>query len=238
LTLFEDNVDVEDIPWQGYGTWQGDFTFAGDYGLCYVAGINGHASNTGVYSGYSNYACIPDPPSAPPYAHGYDICPLILDLDGDGVPTTGLENTVAFFDTNRDGIREASGWTAPYARDAFLWMDMNANGRPDPGELFGAGMPLPGGGYARNGFQALASYDENGDGMITRDDPVLDRVRLWIDFNHDGDAQPLHDLPVHRMSSNGNVLMYLSWAALLTHERGGAPVRRMFAAPRTFAHSK
>src|ERR1043165_6096651 len=103
---------------------------------------------------------------------------------------------------------------------------MNDNGHADPGELFGAGMPLPAGGYARNGFQALSAYDDDGDVQITRDDAVWDRLRLWIDLNHDGASQPhevstpgsehiesfdLDDIPVHRMMSNGNVLMFLSW---------------------------
>src|SRR6185436_18010865 len=49
-------------------------------------------------------------PSSPPEQHGYEICPIILDLDGDGFETTGPESPVAFFDTNYDGIRELSGW--------------------------------------------------------------------------------------------------------------------------------
>jgi len=170
LSLFEESYDVSDLPWQGWnGAWNGSFFYTGDYDLCYVAGIDGHAVNTSVTTSYSNTACTGPPPSNPPYFHGYDICPLILDLDGDGIPTTGLEDVVSFFDTNHDGIREASGWTSPYARDAFLWMDINGNGRPDPGELFGAGMPMPEGGYARNGFQALALYDDPEYGVTATD---------------------------------------------------------------------
>jgi len=243
FSLFENLYDVNDTPFVGWnGNWTGTITYAGDYGNCYQAGVSAHAIDTETNTKYSATTCITGQYNPPPY-HGYDICPLILDLDGDGVPTTGLENAVAFFDTNRDGIRESSGWTSPYARDAFLWMDLNQNGSPDPGELFGAGMPLPGGGYARNGFHALSAYDEassggNGDGYITRDDAVWDSLRLWIDLNHDGRSSPheimtpgaehitgfdLDEMPIHHADSHGNVIMYFGWFDLKLHDAGSAP---------------
>jgi hypothetical protein len=245
LSVYEDGYTVNDTPFNGWnGYWTGTTTIHGDYGLCYQAGISAHGVDTSTYTAYSGTACVPYPYEPPPYHHGYDICPLIIDLDGDGVPTTGLENTVAFFDTNRDGVREASGWTAAGERDAFLWMDLDGNGDVDPGELFGAGMPLPdGSGYARNGFQALRAYDlpafgGNGDGVIDRRDAVWDSLRLWVDSNHDGLSQPHEfsapggehienfELPaaaVHRTGFNGNVLMFLGWFNVTLHEQGSQP---------------
>jgi hypothetical protein len=244
LSLYEDSVTVNDMPYTGFnGRWVGSFTYQGYVGNCYQAGINGHGVDTDVNVAYSNTACIAGRYDPPPYQHGYDICPLILDLDADGIPTTGLENAVTFFDTNRDGVREASGWTAPYAHDAFLWTDLNGNGVADPGELFGAGMPLPSGGYARNGFEALRAFDSaqaggNGDGLITRSDAIWDSLRLWVDVNHDGRSDPreistpgaehivsfdLADVPVHRMDPLGNVVMYFGWFDLRVHEPGSQP---------------
>jgi hypothetical protein len=53
-----------------------------------------------------------------------------------------------------------------------------------------------------NGYCALAKWDlkengGNGDGIIDFHDAVWPRLRLWIDANHDGIAQPdeLHSLP-------------------------------------------
>ena len=52
----------------------------------------------------------------------------------------------------------------------------------------------------RNGYEALRKWDgrrEDGsylekvrDGFITPEDPVFDRLRLWLDVNHDAVAQP------------------------------------------------
>jgi hypothetical protein len=107
--------------------------------------------------------------------------------------------------------------------------DVDGNGSVDPGELFGSTMLLPDGTRATNGFQALAMYDEpayggNGDGLIGHDDAIWDRLRLWIDRNHDGLSQPreieslgkehivsltLNPLHLHRVEPNGNSLMLL-----------------------------
>jgi hypothetical protein len=122
-------------------------------------------------------------------------------------------------------------------------MDLNGNGDADSGELFGAGMPLPTGGFARNGFQALAVYDASayggdGDGLITRADAVWDRLRLWVDANHDGRSDPrelstpganhidnfdLAAVSMHRAYSNGNTLMFSSWYRAALHAPGAAP---------------
>jgi len=127
----------------------------------------------------------------PQQDHGWTICPIILDLDGDGFVTSGAESPVSFFDTDYDGVREPSGWTAAGANDAFLWMDVNDNGSVDPGELFGSTMLMPNGVRAKNGFEVLTMYDQpayggNNDGVIDRHDAIWDRLKLWIDSDHDG----------------------------------------------------
>jgi hypothetical protein len=60
--------------------------------------------------------------------------------------------------------------------------------------LFGQATPLVGlEGTAADGFQALAQYDCNADGVIDAQDPVFARLRLWSDANRDGqtDAEEL-----------------------------------------------
>lgn len=117
--------------------------------------------------------------------------PLVLDLNGDGIHTTGVEDPVSF-DLTGDGVPERLAWTDPATEEAFLWLDLHPNGRVDDGsELFGHGTLLENGRNATDGFEALAQYDRallggNGDGRISAADRVWHRLRLWVDSNHDG----------------------------------------------------
>lgn len=43
--------------------------------------------------------------------------------------------------------------------------------------------------YAKQGFAALAKYDDNKDLMISAEDVVFSELRLWKDINHDGQVQ-------------------------------------------------
>jgi len=73
-----------------------------------------------------------------------------------------------------------------------VWLDRNGNGVVDSGaEFFGNYTPLSTGAVALNGFNALADFDRpalggNGDGVIDRSDAVFERLRIWIDSNHNG----------------------------------------------------
>ena len=118
-------------------------------------------------------------------------CPLILDLNGDGIQTTDASTPVQF-DLNADGVAESLTWTNGATEEAFLWTDVMPNGTVDSGaELFGIGTAMPSGGRAANGFVALAFHDHpanggNGDGEITLADAIWSRLRLWVDANHNG----------------------------------------------------
>jgi hypothetical protein len=109
--------------------------------------------------------------------------PLLLDLDGGGIKTVGL-NAGIHFDHDKNGHKELTGWVAP--GDGALMLDMNGNGRLDSGrELFGGMTVLPNGVTAANGFQALAYYDANGDGRIDANDPVWSQLRVWRHLDYD-----------------------------------------------------
>ena len=111
-------------------------------------------------------------------------CPLVLDLDGNGLETTGILNGT-HFDHNGDGFRETTGWVQ--GGDGLLVWDRNGNSQIDSGaELFGSATPLTAGGNASNGFIALADLDQNGDGKVDNLDPAFSNLRIWKDVDQNG----------------------------------------------------
>lgn len=121
--------------------------------------------------------------------------PLVLDLDGDGIETLGINATThVVFDTDGDGLKTGTGWIS--ADDGLLVFDRNANGTIDNGgELFGD-QTLVNGVKASDGFSALAGEDTNADGKFDATDTNFTNVRVWQDANADGISQSseLHTL--------------------------------------------
>jgi len=60
-------------------------------------------------------------------------CPIILDLDGDGVETLNMADSSIYFDHNRDGFAQRTGWAG--ADDGILVRDLNGNGQIDNDHL-------------------------------------------------------------------------------------------------------
>jgi Ca2+-binding RTX toxin-like protein len=119
--------------------------------------------------------------------------PLVLDLTGDGLQTSGINaSSPLLFDHDADGTKTATGWIS--AGDAMLVRDLNGNGTVDTGrELFGDETQLQNGTragqFARDGFEALADLDSNADGVFDARDLTYANVLLWQDHNQDGTAQ-------------------------------------------------
>jgi len=144
------------------------------------------------------------PPTPPPQ---YTTCvqsnnecqdPLILDLNGDGIHTTGVNEPV-WFDMDGDGLLEQTAWTNAATGEGFLYLDLDHKGRvTNGGELFGVGTVMPDGSRGRDGFAALAVYDGNGDGVVDANDDVWNRLRIWVDANHDGICDPGETGPIHK----------------------------------------
>lgn len=121
--------------------------------------------------------------------------PLVLDLDGDGIETVGIDSTThVIFDTNGDGLKTGTGWVGK--DDGLLVLDRNGNGTIDNGgELFGD-QTLVTGVKTTDGFSALRAEDTNTDGIFDANDANFTNVRIWQDKNQNGisEAGELHTL--------------------------------------------
>jgi hypothetical protein len=119
--------------------------------------------------------------------------PVVVDVLGNGFSLTSAPNGVSF-DLRNSGTPQTLSWTSADSDDALLAFDRNGNGMIDNGrELFGNATPQmpPEKGESLNGFRALALYDGfgyggNGDGLITGQDAIFNRLKLWQDKNHNG----------------------------------------------------
>lgn len=186
--------------------------------------------------------CVPESEcSIPPCPGGYvdngaGCCcsthsPIVIDVDGQGFLLTNLVDGVNFDINDRFYLNRVS-WIQQTSTNAWLALDRDGDGTiDDASELFGnlTPQPPPPPGMARNGFLALAVFDQplyggNGDGIIDARDAVFSRLRLWQDLNHDGISQPeeLKTLPEmgvaaislqytesRRTDQYGNVFRYL-----------------------------
>lgn len=104
--------------------------------------------------------------------------PLIVDLDGDGFETTGVEGG-GRFDVDADGVDDQVSTAT--GGDALLVMDRDGNGRIDDGrELFGDHHG------AADGIAELGRLDVNGDGRIDASDPAWGDLGLWADHDRNG----------------------------------------------------
>lgn len=102
--------------------------------------------------------------------------PIILDLDGDGIETSGIKNGINF-DINADGINDRTSIASD--GDAFLAYDKNGNGVIDNGtELFGDQNG------SSNGYEELSKYDDNQDGQIDKNDTIYEQLST-LTFNKD-----------------------------------------------------
>ena len=126
--------------------------------------------------------------------------PIIIDTRGEGFHLTDVLHGVKFaFFPGKPAVQMS--WTDPAFSNGFLVLDRNGDGTINDGtELFGNLTPQPRSSKP-NGFLALAVFDEpanggNGNGFIDPGDAVYDRLRVWIDANHNGISEPseLHTL--------------------------------------------
>lgn len=151
------------------------------------------------YNSTTNDYSQPVPPGCTDPCQG---SPLIIQLGRGGLRLTEPD---VEFDLLKLGYAQDVAWTPAGEPEGFLVLDRNGNGAIDDGsELFGDHTPLSWGTVgptARDGFQALAWFDErlqggNADGWIDVHDAVYPYIKVWIDFDHNGLSQPAELFPL------------------------------------------
>ncbi len=101
-------------------------------------------------------------------AQGDFIDPLVFNFNGE-LPK--LDSNTFSFDIDSDGETDQISRLAE--GNGFLALDKNGNGNIDDGsELFGA--------KSGNGFAELAEYDTDNNCWIDANDPIMDKLRIWM----------------------------------------------------------
>ncbi len=101
-------------------------------------------------------------------AQGDLIDPLVFNFKGE-LPK--FDSGTFCFDIDSDG--EADQISRLVEGNGFLALDKNGNGKIDNGkELFGA--------KSGNGFAELVEYDSDNNGWIDANDPIMDKLRIWM----------------------------------------------------------
>lgn len=159
---------------------------------CQPAGPPPYGGNGVTYSwDYASCQWVPSN-SCPNQSCG---SPIVIDTEGTGFHLTSAKDGVVF-DFFGDGhpIRIAwtekgsqNGWLALPDKDGHITSARDLFGNLTPQYLMASHPP--------NGFSALAAYDDPGKGgnnnnIIDPGDAVWGKLRVWIDRNHDGVAQP------------------------------------------------
>ena len=120
--------------------------------------------------------------------------PLVLDLNGDAKlaltdvwDESNNKKNLVRFDMALEGRAFVTGWVK--GSDGFLAYDRNGNGKiDDASELFGeyTSADVLGPKTFKNGFDALAVFDMNHDGVIDAKDKDFDKLVVWTDLNQNG----------------------------------------------------
>lgn len=126
------------------------------------------------------------------------IDPLTINFGSGSISLSAQAQGVSM-DLDGNGTNDQISWPLQPEQVGFLVNLSNplpSNGAIGPSQIFGNYTVGPDGKVASNGYDALAKYDSNGDGVINSLDPIWSSLRVWKDLNRNGlvDANELISL--------------------------------------------
>lgn len=148
-------------------------------------------------------------------AGGGGMCPIVIDLRGDGIQLLRPEDSMVFADVNHDGWHERIGWASP--DDGVLTFDADSDGLiTREAEVSFVGY-RPG---AQTDLDGLAAFDTDEDGQLSAADAAWAQFGVLRDANangrqDDGELVPLGALGITSIGlqrggsahlNNGNVV--------------------------------
>jgi Ca2+-binding RTX toxin-like protein len=160
-----------------------DAIFAKLQSLAAQAGF--HGLTNGVLGGLLNplfdgsfFGSLGKPPSS------FEYEPLVINLNGTGLAATTSISLGTQFDLQNNGFQQLTAWAGPGS--GILAFDPTGGAITNGSQLFGTSYSLSGGGYAVDGFAALADLDSNSDGVINSSDTDWSDLRIWVDSTDNG----------------------------------------------------
>ncbi len=106
--------------------------------------------------------------------------PIALDLDGDGLNLSAVENSNVVVKTAQGGLSKI-GWVGP--TDGFLAVDRNGDGAINTLSEISFVQDKPG---ATSDLEGLRTWDTNADGVLDKADKDFGKILLFVDANQNG----------------------------------------------------
>jgi hypothetical protein len=118
------------------------------------------------------------------------IDPLTINLGSAPISLSSQLNGVSINLAGNPSAQRISWFNQPEVNALLVNLSDGApaGGVIGPSQIFGNFTVGPDGQTAANGYDALAKYDSNGDGVIDSNDSIWDSLRIWKDLNHNGIA--------------------------------------------------
>ncbi len=150
------------------------------------------------------------------------LSPLVLDLDGDGIETAGINDGNVFFDIKNTGFVNKVGWIK--GDDGLLALDRDGNSQIDNiTELFGD--------YRQGAWDELRLLDSNNNNKIDAGDQQFANLKIWQDKNQngiseEGELKSLSEFNIKEISLNNQALNtyqnenYISSKGSITYNDG------------------